>query len=105
MPRGGSKLGERRGGRRKGTPNKATAGLKAAFKEHEAALVKGLLALTKSTDEHVRLAALKACFDRGWGRPPQPVTDADEEEPPIVEIRHIIISPKRNGADPEHTDG
>ena len=43
------------GGRKKGTPNKATAGLKAAFQEHEEELVKGLLALTKSDDEHVSL--------------------------------------------------
>ncbi len=61
------------GGRKKGTPNKATAGLKAAFQEHEEELVKGLLALTKSTDEHVSLGALKVCFDRGWGRPPAAV--------------------------------
>lgn len=31
MPRGGSKPGERRGGRQKGTPNKMTAGVKAAL--------------------------------------------------------------------------
>ena len=96
------------GGRKKGTPNKATAGLKAAFQEHEEELVKGLLALTKSDDEHVSLGALKACFDRGWGRPPQPMTDAEGEGPPIVEIRRIIVDPapsKGNGADPGHTDG
>ncbi len=62
MPRG-SKSGERRGGRKKGTPNKATAGLKAAFQKHETALVKALLALTKSTDEQVRIKAIQACLD------------------------------------------
>jgi hypothetical protein len=31
MPRGGSKRGERRGGRTKGTPNKLTASAKQAF--------------------------------------------------------------------------
>lgn len=33
MPRGGSKPGQRRGGRRKGTPNKTTATVKAALVE------------------------------------------------------------------------
>ena len=105
MPRGGSKPGERRGGRRKGTPNKATAGLKAAFQEHDKALVKGLLALTKSDDENIRLKAIQACLDRGWGKPTQSVTGEDGEYPAITEIRHIIIPAKGNGADPEHTVG
>jgi len=30
--------------------------------------VKALLALTKSDDERVRLGAIQACLDRGWGR-------------------------------------
>ncbi len=84
---------------------KATAGLKAAFQEHEEELVKGLLALTKSDDAHVRLGALRLCFDRGWGRAPQPMTDAEGEGPPIVEIRTVIVPAKGNGADPEHMDG
>ena len=53
----GSKPGERRGGRQKGMPNKATAEIKAAFQKHGKALVEALLALTKSTDERVRLGA------------------------------------------------
>ncbi len=31
-----------------------------------------------------------------WGKPPQPVT-GDDGEGPIVEIRHIIVSPKNQG--------
>ncbi len=69
----GSKPGERRGGRRKGTPNKATAGIKAAFQKHGDDLVGALLALTKSDDERVRLGAIQAALDRGWGRPAQMV--------------------------------
>ncbi len=61
------------GGRRKGTPNKATAEIKAAFQKHEKKLVKALLALTKSDDERVRLGAIQAALDRGWGRPSQAV--------------------------------
>ncbi len=65
----GSKPGERRGGRLKGTPNKATAEVKAAFQKHGQELVEALLALTKSDDERVRLGAIQAALDRGWGRP------------------------------------
>ncbi len=69
----GSKPGERRGGRQKGTPNKATAGIKAAFQKHGDELVQALLALTKSKDERVRVNAIKECLDRGWGKPAQTV--------------------------------
>ena len=56
------------GGRKKGVPNKATAEIKAAFREHGDALVKALLKLTKSKDERVRLGAIQAALDRGWGK-------------------------------------
>ncbi len=65
--------GRKTGGRRKGTPNKVTAGIKAAFQKHSAELVEALLALTKSDDERVRLGAIQAALDRGWGRPSQAV--------------------------------
>ncbi len=34
---------------------------------HGDELVKALLALTKSEDERVRLGAIQAALDRGWG--------------------------------------
>jgi len=63
--------GQKTGGRRKGMPNKATAEVKAAFRKHGPALVKALLSLTESDDERVRLSAIQAALDRGWGRPSQ----------------------------------
>ncbi len=69
----GSKPGERRGGRQKGTPNRVTTELKAAIQKHGDELVGALLALTKSDDERVRLGAIQAALDRGWGRPAQMV--------------------------------
>ncbi len=56
------------GCRKKGTPNKITADIKAAFRLHGDELVKALLALTKSEDERVRLSAINACLDRGFGK-------------------------------------
>ncbi len=46
---------------------KATAEVKAALQKHGQELAEALLALTKSDDERVRLGAIQACFDRGWG--------------------------------------
>ena len=56
------------GGRQKGTPNRVTAEIKAAFRKHGDELVKALLKLARSDDEKVQLGAIKECLDRGWGR-------------------------------------
>ena len=88
----GSKPGERRGGRQKGTPNKATAEIKEAFQKHGKALVKALLALTKSTADRVRLGAIQAALDRGYGRPAQAVA-GDPEQPSRLVVE--IIDPTR----------
>ncbi len=84
--------GEKTGGRRKGSRNKATAEVKAAFQLHGDELVDALLALTKSDDERVRLPAILACLDRGWGRPAQGVEIGVEVA--ITEITRTIVEPK-----------
>ncbi len=85
----GSNPGERRGGRRKGTPNRVTAELKAAFQKHGDELVQALLALTKSDDERVRLGAIQAALDRGWGKPTQAVDLGGEMA--ITRIERVIV--------------
>ncbi len=67
----GSAPGERRGGRKKGTPNKVDKDIKAAFREHGPALVAALIKLTKSKDENVRVKAIQICLDRGYGKATQ----------------------------------
>ena len=71
-------------GRKKGVPNKATADLKAAFQKHGDELVDALLALTKSDDERVRLGAIQACLDRGWGKSAQTVAVGGDPTAPII---------------------
>ena len=83
-----------RGGRQKGMPNKATAEVKAAFQKHGKALVEALLTLTKSTDERVRLGAINACLDRGWGKPTQAIA-GDPEQPHKLVVE--IIDPTKRG--------
>ena len=79
------------GGRKKGTRNKGTAEIKAAFQKHGDELVEALLALTKSDDERVRLGAIQACFDRGWGKAVQAV-DLDLGVT-ITAIKRVIVDP------------
>ncbi len=83
-------LGRKTGGRQKGTLNKATASIKAAIQKHGDALVKALLKLTKSDDERVRLVAIQAALDRGYGRPTQAVDLAVHE--PITKIERVIVN-------------
>ena len=82
-------LGRKTGGRQKGTLNKVTASIKAAIQKHGDALVKALLKLTKSDDERVRLVAIQAALDRGYGRPTQAV--AVDVTTPITAIQRVIV--------------
>jgi hypothetical protein len=91
-------------GRKKGVPNKANAGLKAAFQKHETHLVKALIELTKSEDLDIRLKAISLCYDRGWGKAAQPLTGENAEGPAIVQVRHVIID-SDDRAQPGHTNG
>ena len=75
MKNGGKRPGA---GRPPGAVNKSTADIKAAFQKHGPALVKALIGLTKSKDERVKLGALQACLDRGWGKPTQAVEVAEK---------------------------
>ncbi len=43
-----------------------------------------LLALTRSEDERVRLGAIQACLDRGWGKPAQAVQIRGDPDSPVV---------------------
>ena len=60
--------GKKTGGRRKGTSNKATFDLKQALRKHGKELVTRLLELTQHTDPKIRLSALQAALDRGFGK-------------------------------------
>ena len=75
MPRGGSKPGERRGGRKKGTPNKLTAQLQAplaqAARRYDGNALQTLVAImnddTATTAARVRCAEF--ILDRAHGKP------------------------------------
>jgi hypothetical protein len=97
--RRGSKPGERRGGRQKGTPNKATAEVKVLAQKYAPAAIEELGRLsTEAESEAARVAASKEILDRAYGKPMQPVAgniamrDARKvDEVSDAELEQIII--------------
>jgi hypothetical protein len=72
--------GERIGGRQKGTPNKATAEIKALAQEYGAEAIEALANALRSSDPKVAIMAANALLDRGYGKPAQTLT-SDPEKP------------------------
>ncbi len=61
-----------------------TAEIRAALQKHGEELVRALLALCKSDDERVRLGAITAALDRGWGKPAQALQIKGDPDSPVV---------------------
>jgi hypothetical protein len=95
MNLGRSRSGRRKGegkvpgsGRKPGTPNKATLEVREHAKGYGPKVIEGLFNIFEtSNSDAARVAAGREILDRGYGRPPQAVTGADEG--PIV-VRHIV---------------
>ena len=65
----GAKPGERRGGRKAGVPNKATAEIRTLAREHGPAAIQELARLAKEAQsEQARISACNALLDRAYGR-------------------------------------
>lgn len=95
MPRG-SKPGERRGGRQKGTPNKATADIREAAQEYSQQALEVLVNVaTAGESEAARVAAANAILDRAHGKPKQAVdVEANVQSAFTVIERRIIRASK-----------
>lgn len=86
----GSKPGERRGGRQKGVPNKATASLKEVAREYtEDALRTLAQIMVEGESESARVAAANAILDRGYGKPSTVL--AGDEDGGAVQMVHKIV--------------
>ena len=70
MPGGGSKPGERRGGRKKGSLNFSTRELRAKSQGGTDELLAGLLALVRDETQpaKVRIKAASIILERGYGK-------------------------------------
>ncbi len=84
--------GKKTGGRVAGTPNKATADIKAAARVHGAEAIELLWTLARTSEtDGTRVAAIKEILDRGYGKASQPI-DGDGNGGPIVQrIENVII--------------
>lgn len=69
--------GRKTGGRHKGTPNKATADVKAIAQVYTAEAVARLAFWMRSENAQASVAACHGLLDRGHGKAPQAVTGAD----------------------------
>jgi len=90
----GSKPGERRGGRQKGTPNKVTANVKAVAGDYTVEALDILVTLMRNpnTPPAARIAAAREVLDRGHGRPAQALTGMDSAPPVAITITHQEIA-------------
>lgn len=70
--------GRKTGGRRPGSVNKVGADVRQYASTFTAEAIDGLVALGRTAEsEQARVAAWREVLDRGCGKPPQAVTDAD----------------------------
>jgi len=75
--------GVKTGGRKAGTPNKATAELKALAREYTAEALDSLVNVIRSTEsDSARVAAIRELFDRGYGKATQHIA-GDDDAPPV----------------------
>jgi len=88
----GSKPGERRGGRQKGTPNKATASLKEMARQYTAEALEALVGVLRDSEtDAAKVSAAKEILDRGYGKATTVIAGDDEGGPikAITEIRLV----------------
>ena len=91
------------GGRQKGTPNQATADIKAVAQEHGPAAIKKLVKLMGSKDERIQHAACKELLDRGYGKAPQAITGLDAGPVELRTVLEVINGTSRGLPTPART--
>jgi hypothetical protein len=86
----GSRPGERRGGRKKGTPNRSTRAIKELAQKHGAEVIEELARIAFNAEsEFARVAAIKELLDRGYGKSTQPVA-ANVLTGPSEDLRRLL---------------
>lgn len=89
-PGRGSKPGEHRGGRVKGTPNKASQTLKELARQYTAEALEALVDVMRSETGTARVTAANAILDRGYGKP-STVLAGDVDGGAIRTVNEIIL--------------
>lgn len=96
----GSKPGEHRGGRVKGTPNKATASIRDIARQYTDEAVKALVSILAGGEgipAAAQVAAAKEILDRGYGKATTVLT-GDEDGGPLKLVTRIeLVGPDEHG--------
>lgn len=89
--RGPPKGSPKSGGRKKGTPNKATADIRDLAREYTLDAVATIVAVMRSSDsDQARVAAAREILDRGYGKAPQFIA-GDKENPIEIVLRGAAL--------------
>jgi hypothetical protein len=74
------------GGRKKGTPNKVTADVKAYAQNYGKEAIEALVNIMRSEDQPAaaRVAASREILDRGYGKPNQAIEHTGKIDQPLV---------------------
>lgn len=98
-------LGKKTGGRTKGTPNKATASVKAIAQNYGSECIDILVSIARDVEapEAARVGAVKEILDRGYGKARQPLVGGEDDEAPIQirAITEVKIVGVRAGGNPD----
>lgn len=82
--------GAKTGGRQKGTPNKATADIKALAREFTPKAMQRLVKIIEESDSDAAVvSAIKEVFDRGYGKAKQPLIGGDDDDPAMKMVAAI----------------
>lgn len=83
----GSAPGERRGGRQAGTPNKATAEVKALAQKHGPTVLAELARLAaEAVSEQARVSAASIILDRAYGKAAPSPEEREDAKALIVQL-------------------
>lgn len=86
-------LGRKTGGRAKGTPNKATADIKAAASQYGERALQTLVDIaTTGESEAARVAAANAILDRAYGKPKQSVEATGADGTPLLPALKVTFA-------------
>lgn len=81
--------GRKTGGRKPGTPNKATSDVKAIAGQYSAEAVNILIEIARTSEsDPARVSAAKEILDRAHGKPAQAIVG--DEDQPIKTIMEIV---------------
>ena len=89
--------GRKTGGRAKGTPNKATADVKAAAQEYTTEAIAALVTIMRDSEsDAAKVAAIKEILDRGHGKPRQSMDIDANVKAAIHKVERAIVRPSHS---------